>query len=314
MAKKLPPFKPLFFKWRYRVMQELDGARLKVWIYLLWRSGEDDIVDCANSQIEEECDLGHCAVQQAKKWLKENGWLVYEKEAYKDASGKWISPLIRVQLGLALKSVQASKPVDGPRPGKAVTVKPVVPVHTLLGSDTSCLPVDTDSLTKDVRSMEAATAVDREIAAAAAAQPPNPGEKKLSGTENVLLIWYRYHGPKSLSRMKTENAAQVDRDAALVAPLVQELGRVKAVCLVHYVRNHEDPDSKTGFSWKKKCPNVPSLVKAWNNGHLAAQFEAEYQLSVLGKSYVCFETFPEDTDSPSSAVPLTDNITVDDLT
>jgi hypothetical protein len=88
---KLPPFKPFPFSWRERVLSELSGAQLKVWMAHYWRSGADNKVETSNSQIQRTTGLSHNTVDIAKRWLKDNGWLVVDKAAYRDPlTQQWI--------------------------------------------------------------------------------------------------------------------------------------------------------------------------------------------------------------------------------
>jgi hypothetical protein len=81
---KLPPFKPFPFSWRERVLSELSGAQLKVWMAHYWRSGKDNKVETSNAQIQRTTGLSHNTVDIAKRWLKHHGWLVVDKAAYRD--------------------------------------------------------------------------------------------------------------------------------------------------------------------------------------------------------------------------------------
>jgi hypothetical protein len=84
-------FKKLPFDWRDRVLKELQGAKLAVWLAHYWRSDKDENVEMSNSQIMRETNLSHNTVDIAKRWLKDNGWLVVDKAAYRDPiTQQWI--------------------------------------------------------------------------------------------------------------------------------------------------------------------------------------------------------------------------------
>jgi len=115
----------------------------------------------ANEQIMREADLGLSTVKLAKRWLKENGWLLADKAAYKNEFGKWISPEFAaafpgVETNLRDDS-QGSNTTYGPGPKtnprsrveKAAAVNSTLPVDTLLsvntgGSDAIASSLDTE--------------------------------------------------------------------------------------------------------------------------------------------------------------------------
>jgi hypothetical protein len=89
-------FKKLPFDWRGRALSELRGANLAVWLYHYWRSDRENQVEAANQQIADETRLAKTTVKVSKRWLKANGWLVVNQEAYRDEeTGQWIVPVIR---------------------------------------------------------------------------------------------------------------------------------------------------------------------------------------------------------------------------
>jgi len=84
-------FKKIPFEARAALLA-MPNAALKVWLAHYLRSDKEDKVEMANEQIMREADLGLSTVKLAKRWLKENGWLLADKAAYKNEFGKWISP------------------------------------------------------------------------------------------------------------------------------------------------------------------------------------------------------------------------------
>src|ERR1700730_3250154 len=145
-------FKKLPFDWRERVLKELKGAKLAVWLAHYWRSDKDDKVEMSNSQLMRDCDLGLSAVKLAKRWLKENGWLVVDKAAYRDPlTQQWISPELTAlcpgldtNLGQDTPGLESNpgnpetrvenQPTDS-RVGNPATGKATLPVDTLLPVD-----------------------------------------------------------------------------------------------------------------------------------------------------------------------------------
>ena len=84
-------FKKLPFEWRDRVLSELSGSQLKVWLAHYWRSGADNKVETSNAQIQRTTGLSHNTVDIAKRWLKKNGWLVVDNAAYRDpVTQQWV--------------------------------------------------------------------------------------------------------------------------------------------------------------------------------------------------------------------------------
>jgi hypothetical protein len=158
---KLPPFKPFPFSWRERVLSELSGAQLKVWMAHYWRSGKDNKVETSNAQIQRTTGLSHNTVDLAKRWLKENGWLVVDKAAYRDPlTQQWVvaeftatipDPDFRGTLadpenrgtGPALKSGVRTNPDFAVTGKSGSSVDTILPVDTS-GLDASRLPVNTE--------------------------------------------------------------------------------------------------------------------------------------------------------------------------
>jgi len=88
-------FKKLPFEWRDRVLSELKGANLTVWLHHYWRSDRENQVEASNQQIANETGLAKTTVKIAKRWLRANRWLVVNQEAYRDEeTGQWVVPVI----------------------------------------------------------------------------------------------------------------------------------------------------------------------------------------------------------------------------
>ena len=79
------PFKILTAEKIRRLCYDLKPAALKVWLYHLSRSGPDDTSYPKLETIASETNQNIETVKIARKWLRENGWLVTEGH-------RWIGP------------------------------------------------------------------------------------------------------------------------------------------------------------------------------------------------------------------------------
>jgi hypothetical protein len=79
-------FKKLPFEWRDTALK-IHPSYFMVWLAHYWRSDKENMVEIANAQLVEECNLGLSLVKEAKRWLKENGWLVASPSFYSHLPG-----------------------------------------------------------------------------------------------------------------------------------------------------------------------------------------------------------------------------------
>jgi hypothetical protein len=249
---KLPPFKPFFFDWRQRCLSELSGANFKVWSAFYWRSDKEDQLEISNTELARMCNLHVDTVKLAKAWLKKHGWLVVEREAYRDEKGQWITPVIRAvfpsQVGKPTLTPGGKNPLP-PRVEKPAAGNSHPIVNTCCsGSDAPRLPVD-GSIAEDALEPTVATAV---AGAAAAAILVSSKEQEL------LDYWYE-------RKRKTEDDLTALREiAASVSDTRLFLGFV--------FQSEPNPNGKWD-GWDKKSPNLPALAKHVRNGFILQQFE-----------------------------------------
>jgi hypothetical protein len=104
-------FKKLPFDWRKAALL-LPNGQFKVWMAHYWRSDKDDHVSMTNPQLERECDMGHCAIEEAKKELRAKGWLVVDQESYRDQMGKFVAPRLIASFPQTSNSVQDEPSLD----------------------------------------------------------------------------------------------------------------------------------------------------------------------------------------------------------
>jgi hypothetical protein len=104
-------FKMLPFDWRKAALL-LPNGQFKVWMAHYWRSDKDDHVSMTNPQLERECDMGHCAIEEAKKELRAKGWLVVDQESYRDQTGKFVAPRLIASFPQTSNSVQDEPSLD----------------------------------------------------------------------------------------------------------------------------------------------------------------------------------------------------------
>jgi hypothetical protein len=189
-------FKKLPFDWREAALK-LSGIQLKVWLAHYWRSDKDDKVEMSNSQIMRECDLGLSAVKEAKRWLKENGWLIMDKESYRDpVTNQWVSPeLIAACPGLESSPRVEIQPTPGleSSPGPKVEIQPTEPRVEFPPAGKSTLPVYPVFAEVNTGGSDAARLPVNTEAEAEEEQTASASEEVLSAEEQELDLNYRNH-------------------------------------------------------------------------------------------------------------------------
>jgi hypothetical protein len=110
-------FKKIPFEQRAGLLT-LKGARLHVWLAHYLRSDKDDEIEISNPQLVRETGYDLSTVKIAKRWLKENGWLVVDREAYRGDNGEWVTPVFKAMFAEGgkpnLDSDEGGKDTFGP--------------------------------------------------------------------------------------------------------------------------------------------------------------------------------------------------------
>jgi hypothetical protein len=192
-------FKKLPFEWRDTALK-IHPSYFMVWLAHYWRSDKENMVEIANAQLVEECNLGLSLVKEAKRWLKENGWLVVDKGSYKNKKGEWQVPrFIATYPGLETNLPVENQPTDG---GLEVNLRSRVEntpaVKSTLSVDTQLHPHPTVVNTNGGRLVDTAVPGGRE----AGNHPSNPDKPK----ETLRSTWERFwkgQGPEKDSEKET---------------------------------------------------------------------------------------------------------------
>ena len=107
-------FKKFPHSWRER-LKELTPVQRVVWEALYLRSDKDGHSKCSNGQIANDVGLSEATVIKTKKFLKEHGWLQYDKSTYVDkTTGRFTIPTFECVLPVNISSRTVPAPLRVP--------------------------------------------------------------------------------------------------------------------------------------------------------------------------------------------------------
>jgi hypothetical protein len=199
-AKSGEPFKMLEASKIRRLCKELHPAPLKVWLYHYARSGRDDSSFPRLETIASDTDQNVQTVKLARKWLRDNGWLITTGQMR--VGGQFSVPIERAEF---------------PEPSPRVDFPPTVPAPPRVEKPAAVNPpVEVDSDFSEVQS------------------PPNPplarGAAQIAiiqlGREVIEVTLHDKQGKSRLRRFWTRRRAEsyIGAQAFEVADRLKSLG------------------------------------------------------------------------------------------
>jgi hypothetical protein len=274
-------FKKFPHDWRKPVLGELKGIHLSVWLYHWSRSGPDETATITLDQMHEDLPYARSRIVKARRELREAGWLLVEKESYRDERGHWTVPVYRH----AIPATTSAFPVSAKRAKGTVAPKALTDRSAKRANGKGATTVDTNSCCtidtaekKPVHTTAAVAAV--AVAAASSTDTSNSenGDTELYPSREEILEFLDYfyqkrHGD-TLAVIQQIDPSRIETDAALAVYPVCALGPREAREVLDFtISDPGDPD-KGWAGWDAKTPHLAAFEKHVKKGHLVQQFRA----------------------------------------